>query len=323
MRWSIAKAVTIGLVLLSNVAVAQPQAEESLILSTQCGRFHLVLGRIKLDCFHYKKVRLHQATEAPSEDEEFVCVTANDGTPSLHYLRHLGRSKVTIDTTQSDCVRIEAKQQHPTGIQKSLLIQQNASGPIEITRTIGTHREQIQTASFWHLMAEQPQLFEAEISPLLSLMIMHRPLARDAQRIDQHLRRQAERSPTITKAWVQERIDALASPTRRERLAAQRHLTSAGVGILPLLDQIDRQRLDAEQIQLIGKLKQQLVVDRSDTPDRVAAWLATDQAYWANVSRRWTPRQQETGNQYMLATCGEGLDVDTTAIALKSQTAVQ
>lgn len=318
MRWSIAKAVTIGLVLLSNIAVAQPQAEESLILSTQCGRFHLVLGRIKLDCFHYKKVRLHQATPAPSEDEEFVCVTANRGAPSLHYLRHLGSCKVTIDTTQSDCVRIESKRQHSAGIIESLLIQQGSNGPIEIVRSIGDHSERFETASFWHLIAQHPELFQEQISPLLSLMIDRNQMNAFADQIDRRLQVQADRSPLITAAMVDRLVDQLASPKRSQRLTAQRELASAGVGILPLLEKLDPQRLDAEQIQLLGKLKRRLASDRSDTPDRVAAWLATDSAYWASVTRRWTPPMRDLANQYMLATCGHELNVDTDAIAMKS-----
>ncbi|WP_417745400.1 hypothetical protein [Rosistilla oblonga] len=318
MRWSIAKAVIIGLVLLSNVAVAQPLAEESLILSTQCGRFQLVLGRIKLDCFHYKKVRLHQATAAPSEDEEFLFVTANHGTPSLHYVRHLGQSKVTIDTTQNDCIRIEAKHQLPTDRTETLLIQQQASGPIEITHGIGEQSRQIQTASFWHLIAEEPELFETAVAPLLSLMFDRYRMDEFADAIDQRLRAQAARSPEITKASVEQAVGQLADPDRRQRLAAQRQLASAGVGILPLLNQIDNKRLDAEQRQLIGKLKQRLTIDRHDTPDRVAAWLATDRGYWLRVSQDWTPQQRGDAHRYLVATCGRGLDVDPSAVAVRA-----
>ncbi|QDS90700.1 hypothetical protein EC9_49160 [Rosistilla ulvae] len=318
MRWSIAKAVTIGLVLLSNIAVAQPLAEESLILSTQCGRFHLVLGRIKLDCFHYKKVRLHQVPAEPSEDEEFLFVTANHGTPSLHYVRHLGRSKVTIDTTQSDCVRIESTRQLPADQIETLLIQQQASGPIEITHAVGEQSQQIQTASFWHLIVEEPQLFETHVVPLLSLMLDRYQLDEFADAIDKRLRAQATRSPAITKATVEQAVGQLAAPDRRQRLAAQRQLASAGVGILPLLAQIDNKRLDTEQLQLIGKLKQHLAVDRHDTPDRVAAWLATDRGYWVRISQHWTPQQRGDAHRYLVATCGRGLDVDPSAVAVRA-----
>ncbi|MEZ6088339.1 MAG: hypothetical protein R3C05_10000 [Pirellulaceae bacterium] len=315
MRLSVARAVAIGLILLAKNASAQQTAEPSLILLTQCGRFHLVLGRIHLDSFHYKKVRLHRTCEHSPNDEEFVCVTANEATPSLHYLRQSGSTRVTIDTTQCDIVRIESKTSHSSGVQETLLIDQQATQPIQIVHAIGSSKRTFESTSFWHLMAQEPDWFDQHVRPLLSLMLHRCELQRSADAIQQRLKAQSQGAPSITQQFVDRQVERLASSSRSERIDAQRQLVSAGVGILPLLEQIDQRQLDIEQKSLIQKLERKLSSARVDTPDRVAAWLATDREYWILASRDWSSGNRQQAHEFMIATCGVGLDESNTSLA--------
>lgn len=316
-------ACTVGvlsLILFTNVSTAQPPSDRSLILSTGCGRFSLVLGRLKLDNFHYKKVRLHQSRDPETDDEEFVCVTARAGTPSLHYLRSRGHTRITIDTMDTDAVRIESRTSHPSDVMESLLVEQPRKGPIRVESRLGSREELIEAVSFWHLMAEAPIVFENQIEPILQLIIEQFDASRMASAVNERLQVTVTRSPPIAEQEFGTWMKQLGSPRRSQRAAAHRRLASAGVGVLSMLTEIDPSTLDAEQQRRVSQLVKSLSIARRDTPDRVAAWLATDQNYLIAASRDWSPQQQAGADRYLIAMFGEGSGASRVGIASRPTT---
>ena len=315
MRWSVAT-VVIGLTLLATSSQAQQAAGDSLILSSGVAQFRLALGRIVLDPFHYKKVRLQAALGNETEDEEFVCVTANRGTPSLHYLCQRGRCRVTIDTLDTNAVRIESTIEHPSGVIEHLLFDQPAAGAIRIASSFDGDKRQFKTNSLWHLMAEQPILFGQQIKPVLSLIFDAERLQANAREIEAHLKRQVIEQRRFTRADVDKLVHQLGSKRRARRIDAYTQLRDFGVSVLPLLDEIDPERLDLEQRHRINELKKHFDHQRNDTPARIATWLSIDKAYWNATCQNWSQSDRQAANDYLVTAWGDGLrDAGMTSVA--------
>ncbi len=315
MKWSVATALGIGLLMIPTIAKAQPSVEPSLILSTDCGQFHVVLGRLHLDASFYKKVRLHQSSQDAGGGEDYLCVSASGGVPSLHYQSTRSDCQVTIDTLTVDAVRIEKLRRSDSGPDESLLIEQPSQGPIQVTHRIGSNHREFTSVSFWHLLAESPVLFEHEVLPLLSLMIRRDHWQRAAEEIQHHLQQRAASAPHVTRQQIHLWVKQLGSSKRSTRQAARKRLVSVGVGALPILASIDPLTLDAEQKMRIGQIEKHLRSGRHDTPDRVAAWLATDYHYWSVASRQWPAHKRRDASHYMVLVCGNPLDRSTDRIA--------
>lgn len=315
MKWSVATALGIGLLIIPTIAKAQPSVEPSLILSTHCARFHVMLGRLHLDPSFYKKVRLHQVRPEIDQGEEYLFVSASAGVPSLHYQRTRSDHQVTIDTLSIDALRIEKTRRLNSGIDESLLIEQPSRGPIRVTHRVGSNSREFSSASFWHMLVESPLLFEQEILPLLSLMIQREPWQRGADEIQQRLQQRASSEPLVTRQQIHHWVKQLSSSQRSQRQAARKQLLSVGVGVLPILATIDPTTLDAEQKMRIGQIEKHMRCARQDTPDRVAAWLATDYKYWSVACRDWPTHQRSAASQYMMLVCKRPLGSPADRIA--------
>lgn len=321
MRWLIAS-IVVGFFFPITFANAQPnEAEGSVILSSGCAKFHIVLGRIHLDPHHYKKVRLSEPLGKDTDDEEFVCVTARGGVPSVHYMRSEGERKVTIDVMDVRATRIEMRMTHPSGVRETLLIDQRACGPLRVVSALGERQQEFESASLWHFVVEEPLIYEQQVAPILGLIF--RRFDAPAFVLEVQNRMQALTidnppanedhlgpvEPRISKQMIEELVGQLASAQSTQRSKAKQALNRLGLAALPVISQLDLTTLDAEQRLGVAALKQRLNQNRSDSPARVARWLSTDHDFWTTITKNWPTDQQTAASEYLVATLGKGLNI--------------
>ena len=80
---------------------------------------------------------------------------------------------------------------------------------------------------------------------------------------------------------IAELVARLDDPIFPRRQAADRALRGLGLSALAHLEALDRSRLTGEQRLRVRKLSEELRGATPDTPNRVATWLASDEAVWS------------------------------------------
>lgn len=159
---------------------------------------------------------------------------------------------------------------------------------------------QLEADSFWHLYIERPEVVRRHLVPDLELLRPGWQLGATGWAVEEALVQRAQNPQSLdTERWAR-LVDDLASPEFSTRQRAERELLRTGQIILPFLEGLDHQELDAEQASRVRDLVETLSIDYEDTADRIAAWLVADRQIWLSlldrdeeVKRRVAARQLE------------------------------
>ncbi len=109
-------------------------------------------------------------------------------------------------------------------------------------------------------------------------------------------------------------------PAFRARERAQRELYRQGQAILPYLEALDHQALDAEQVARVDELINALAVEYEDTTSRIAAWLAGDPKIWLSLVDRPQAAKRRAAVRQLERLLGESIEFDPAADAATRQT---
>ena len=107
----------------------------------------------------------------------------------------------------------------------------------------------------------------------------------------------------------------LASERFAERETAERELRAAGQVIVPYLQSLPSDQLDAEQTTRIRAIVGSLSVEYEDRVDRVVAWLAGDETVWLTLLDRDDLEQRRFAAAQLAALLGQEIEFDPEAAA--------
>jgi hypothetical protein len=190
---------------------------------------------------------------------------------------------------------------------------QPAGRPLSLTVAGPDGQRIVRGDSFWHLYLAEPDWVGRHLTADLELLRPSWQLAATGWAIEEALVQRAQHPrPLDTKRWAG-LVDRLASPEFAERQSAERELRRIGQVILPFLDALDRQNLDAEQASRIDALVDALSVNYEDNADRIATWLAADQQVWLSLLTRREAVKRRVAARQLKALVGHPIEFDPAA----------
>ncbi len=185
--------------------------------------------------------------------------------------------------------------------------------PLALSVTADGVQRTLSGDSFWHLYLADPELVRTEVIPYLELLRPSWQLAATAAAVEDALVQQALHPQAIdTERWGK-LVEQLGSDRFSERQRSERELLDIGQMVLPYLEDLDSQSLDAEQMARVAKLLRALSVDYEDATDRVAHWLAGDRQAWLSLLNRPEPAKRRVAAKQLAILTGGPIDFDPEA----------
>lgn len=135
--------------------------------------------------------------------------------------------------------------------------------------------------TLWHLLLAAPDVARDELLPLLGWLRPDWQLAEAASEIEAAMLTVASSTrPSERHRWSA-LVTQLASPRFAERRAAFRQLRAVGQAVLPYLQSLPVEMLDAEQRAQVRRLVTQLgAYEGEDLPARATTWMVEDPWAW-------------------------------------------
>ena len=223
---------------------------------------------------------------------------------SVHYELSGDGDELAIDLAEDGVFSIRRRQHKPALAIEYL---QPQGQPVTLTVASDDHERVYVAESFWHLYLAEPELVQTELIPYLEILRPSWQLAATAAAVEDALIQHARHPHEVdTERW-RTLVAQLGSDSFSERESSERELYRVGQLILPFLEELDPQSLDAEQADRVGKLIKALSVDYEDATDRVANWLAGDRNAVALAARSRRDHQAAIGRP-AVETTGRHLD---------------
>jgi hypothetical protein len=317
MRWSLLLAV-IGLSITDVESFAQRQpADESLaptrarvcgptfFSSTEMVRFQFIQGRLCLNCPQHRK-----GTECRDEPglHESITVTSEQGIPSLHYVLQTTEQQLTLNVQHAGTVRLESRILK-TG--QRVILEQPAFGTIRWSQSGGDWTDQREALTLLHLRQYDPAGFDLHFGALIACLLRGKSLNTIMEETNIAIVDQARRGGTPSVAEIKVMVDLLAAPTVIQRSRAYRQLLRWGTPVIPVLQGLSRDVLDAEQQARICDVRVRLRTYLDDTPASLAKLLVNDKTYWEVIAHRLNKEQVRLANQHLLKFGAEPLSTGT------------
>ena len=197
----------------------------------------------------------------------------------------------------------------------SLEFEHAADEPLSLVVEEGDRRRRWQADGFWQLYLAEPERVRVHLVPLLELLRPSWQLAETGAEIEDALvhRQHIDSGKQPDRQRWARLVEALGSPKFAHRESAQRALHAAGQAVVPYLQGLDRDRLDAEQLSRVRAVVDALSVDYEDRVERVAAWLADDVGAWAALLARDEPARRRIAVDELNRLLGEPIEFDPDA----------
>jgi hypothetical protein len=286
-------AATLLVTHLALTAFAQPPdegvfPEKSLAAQRSWVHFGVLLGRLQV-----LNSQVGQSLSATSEDSaagvrESFAVNVGSSVVTVRYELVTPDVQLAVDFRGPDCLEIEKIPLSDEG-GVPLYLKQPRRGPIELRVGLGDDARRFQAGSFWHLMLLHSEVCEAHLVPILKSLRPDWQLDRATAEVETNLLRLARDGHVPqTDRWG-ELVEQLGHETFRGRRAAERELRACGQAVVAYLTRLDPRDLDTEQRERIRQIVRSLVSQTEDTPQRVALWLAADEAAWLAMMSREDP----------------------------------
>src|SRR5690606_37035964 len=158
--------------------------------------------------------------------------------------------------------------------------------PLTLSVAVDGQETSLQGDSFWHLYLAEPELVRNELIPYLELLRPSWQLAATGAAVEDALVRNAQQPQAIDTRHWSELVEQLGSDSFSQRQRSERELYRIGQLVLPYLEELDPQAIDAEQTARVSTLVKNLSVNYEDATDRVANWLAADRQVWLSLLDR-------------------------------------
>lgn len=255
-------------------------ASQRLIARTNWVTCDLALGRLVVLAHRAKQDQPRIERTWPDGTEERFHVSLDRGLVSLHYsscgpseklhMHIMRRDQVELDHEllgAKTLTRVRFTQEPDQPLR--LTIQFEDAPPIEYT-----------AASLWHLLLEHPAECRTHLYGLLQPLLPQRNLDADRRELQTRLLAADTDNRLVSRQAVADLVTQMADPEFRARQRASRELRTLGHAALALIDDLEHTSLDSEQRWRVRALRESIVTNATDSPDRLAAWLANDEATW-------------------------------------------
>jgi hypothetical protein len=191
--------------------------------------------------------------------------------------------------------------------------EQSPDQPLLFEVVEGDAQQTLRAESFWHLVLAEPKRVRRHLIPLLEILHPSWQLAAMGDAVEAAMVQRGQKPrPFDGPRWAR-LVETLGSPKFSERQNAQRELANAGQAVLPYLQKLDRDRLDAEQVSRVRALVDALSVDYEDSTDRIATWLADDAQAWLSLLARDDLARRRVAAEQLGALVGGPIDFDPAA----------
>ena len=283
----------------------------ALLLDTQVAKFRMILGRLSLDPPAH--IKCERSAKLSCGGDERVEVTAARGIPSLHYYLETSNRRLTVDVSDAEYVQIRSEVESEFSLEK-LKIDQPPQGAIKLS--LSSHdqlskeviEQEFKVASFVHLKASYPQVYQRHVAPMLSRLLERPAIACRATDLIRALEAASPSDDTLH-ANVDRLIDELRSPSRETRNEAEKDLRGLGLPALCLIDsKLQRgSDLDIEQQMRLKRVRNAIAPKAGDSPRQLARWLASDINYWNTVANDLSVAQLQAVQQDLVSVTGQTL----------------
>ncbi len=305
MRWSLLVAV-FGLSIADVASFAQgppggqrpgltrssPQ-DAGFFNSTGVVRFQLIQGRLALDAPRHRK-----GSQNRDEHEvyESITVTAKRGIPSMHYVCQTPEHHLTLSVQKAESLRIESW--FPKSSERSVL-DQPASGMIKWTHSRGDLEDQYTGATLLHVRHSEPENFDLHFGFLIERLLRGQSLKSLSDSAEGIMIEELVGANSPGRDSILACVDQLRSKRRSARIAAERQLLVWGTPIVPTIQRIPPDDLDAEQQDRLRRILRRLRPGVDDTPATLAKLLVNDHSYWTQIANRLSGEQLRLANDHL------------------------
>jgi hypothetical protein len=194
--------------------------------------------------------------------------------------------------------------------------QQDPNEPLRLTVGDGPRRNVYRAASLWHLLLTQPELCRQQLVPLLEMFRPEWRLTEQAQEAEEELFHMAGCGQMPDRQRWAALVEQLSDDHFARREAADRELRAAGPALLPFLQRLDFDQLEAEQQSRLRRIVSMLAhAVEDDTAEQIASWMIADPDIWlALLSRPEEPTRRLAAAQ-LEKLLGQPLPFDPAAAA--------
>ncbi|MGI9443401.1 MAG: hypothetical protein ACR2N1_13095 [Rubripirellula sp.] len=305
MRWSVLLAV-IGLSITDVESFAQRQPADERLSSTREGsknptffkttgmvRFQFIQGRLCLNCPQHRKGT--QSRDEPGISES-ITVTSERGVPSLHYVLQTKEQQLTLNVQHAGNVRLESRFLKSG---KRAILEQPTFEMIRWSLSDGEHTETRDGATLLHLREHDPEAFDLHFGPLIACLLRGKSLISLMDETSLAMVEQARRGGTPSVAEIKGMVELLSAPTVVQRSHAHRQLLTWGTPVIPVLQALGNDDLNAEQRARIRDIRNCLSTFVDDTPASLAKLLVNDRSYWQVTAHRFNEGQVMLANRHL------------------------
>jgi hypothetical protein len=242
----------------------------------------MVSGRVVATSAHVGTNMTTTSTSPESRRRESLAIDISSALPNLHIELTTASEQFKLALTGANRLSIYRER---SADDYWLDFEQNPGQPLLlIVAQQGTQRTW-RAESFWHLWIAEPEIVGRHLIPVLELLHPSWQLASTGAEIEDALVRRAQHQRLDRQRWAR-LVDSLGNSKFAEREDAERELYKAGQVVVPYLQNLDRNGLDAEQSHRIREIVNSLSVGYKDSVDRIATWLSGDERVWLSLLAR-------------------------------------
>jgi hypothetical protein len=277
--------------------------------------FSMVSGRIVASSNLSVPKMLVQSPGRRTNRRESLGIEINGGACSMEYVLASPTESLRIAVTDGNTLAV--RRMITADERYELSFEQRPDSPLTLAIERGGQKQQWQAPGLWRLYLTAPEVVREQLIPLLEQLHPSWQLAARAAEIEAALFRTERlhaRQPADRQRWA-ELVRQLASERFADRETAERELRAAGQAVVPYLQNLASEQLDAEQATRIRAIVGSLSVEYEDRVDRVVAWLAGDETVWLTLLDRDDLEQRRFAAKQLSALLGQAIEFDPEATA--------
>ena len=312
-------AICLGPVLAVPATAQEVPKASKLAAAAQQGwvKFGIVSGRVAITGM---RTSISSSSSSGGERTERLSIRANS---HLSYELTDPNERFSLDVTGGSQVRIH---RIPKGDSDLVQVQfhQLTGQPVALTVGSGGQQRVIEAASLWHLLIREPETCRKHLVPLLAAINGQWDLAGRVAELEEALLAAAEAGDSPDRERWAALVEQLADERFSRREAADRELRESGPAVIPYLQQLEPNRLDAEQHYRIRRIilsATEAMVD--DTPEQLTAWLLADRAIWLAMLSRPEESTRRAAAAQLKALLGSPVAFDPAADAKTRQAQIE
>lgn len=288
-----------------------PRVNQALAAQISYLRFIVASGRLAATSPEY--ARTDNSTARTGDVQENLAINVEDGLPTLRYTLTAPDATVDLEVTRGEQFRLLKRRTTPE-LQDELLFEQPVTGPLVVSLTQGNTTRIVRASNIWTLLLAERRLCAERVLPLFEMLHPGWLLAEQALQLEDALFRFAQQPQNDARLEWHRLVAQLGSERFADRQAADRRLRQYGTAIVPFLQQLPLDRLDAEQRSRIRRIEFDLAgAVQEDLPENVVTWLAADRQCWLALLDRDDPSRRKLAKAQLESLVGSSIEFDADA----------